>query len=155
MSAKKNRSPKRMPAIVPRFLKNAVTIGAIPALVGCDKGRPEQHVQPVVAQYIDKTPPVVAAYAPDAPVRGPIDDIVPAVVAAMVSPVPRPPQPRDAGVDAAPHKKKVKPPPPPPPPVVAALVGPPPVFKPPPAVVAAMLPDQNVIAPPKKQTKKP
>lgn len=153
MSARKNRPPKRMPAIVPRFLKNAVTIGAIPALVGCDKGRPEQHVQPVVAQYIDKSPPVVAAYAPDAPAPV-IEDTLPAVVAAMVNPPP-PPRPRDAGVDAAPKKKLVKPIKAPTP-VVAALVGPQPVLDPPPPVVAAMLPQQNVVPkPPANKPKKP
>jgi hypothetical protein len=150
MSARKNRPSKRLPAIVPRFIKSAVTVGAIPALIGCDKGRPEQRVQPVVARYIDHAT-VVAAYTPDAPV----EDILPAVVAAMVNPVPQPPRPRDAGVDAAPKKKLPKPIKAPAP-VVAALVGPPPDFNPPPAVVAAMLPQQNLVPPaPKPSPNKP
>src|SRR6184192_118865 len=117
MSARKNRTPKRLPSIVPRFIKSAVTIGAIPALVGCDKGRPDQRVQPVVAHYVYKSPAVVAAYTPDAP----LEEITPVVVAAMVNPVPQPPRPRDAGVDAAPKKKLPKPIKAPTP-VVAALV---------------------------------
>lgn len=100
----KNRKPKRpsrLPAIVPRFLKSAVTVGAIPALVNCGSSHP--RMQPVVAQMMKEPAPVVAAYAPDRPV--------------------------DAGIDAAPTPVQAPVvaavvPPPPPPPVVAAM-GPP------------------------------
>jgi S-DNA-T family DNA segregation ATPase FtsK/SpoIIIE len=150
MSARKNRRPMRLPAIVPRFIKSAVTIGAIPALVGCDKGRPQQRVQPVVAQYIDKSPPVVAAY--DAPLQ---PEVAPVVAAMVTDQPPPPPRPRDAGVDAAPKKKLPKPIKAPTP-VVAALVGPPQDFHPPPAVVAAMLPQQNLVPQPSpNRPKKP
>jgi hypothetical protein len=117
---------KAVPAIVPRFLKGAVTLGVIPALAGgCEKPRP---VQPVVAYFAPPAPqdamrpPVVAAYQPAPPV--------------------------DAGVDA-PKKAPVDAPaapPPPPPPVVAAMV-------PPPAVVAAYVPRGS--AAPKPPKKKP
>src|SRR5258706_11069026 len=169
----KNRKPKRasrLPAIVPRFLKTAVTIGAIPALVGCEKGH-QTRMQPVVAQYVEPAP-VVAAYTPDAapptPIQPPVVAAVvlqPPVVAAMM-PHPLQKPPADAGVDAAPPKKptkNVKPPPRPPDLGVAAMFAPPNLGDqlPPPPVVAAMLPDQNLIGPktppkqPPKKTKKP
>jgi hypothetical protein len=160
------RRKKGAPQIVPRFLKAAVTIGAIPALAaGCAKSARRQPpvvayfappspadattpnvVQPVVAAYQNEIQPVVAAYALDAgPVQPPDagPPIRPAVVAAYAHHGPAPVA-VDAGVDAAPSTKK-KPPRPVdagpriPPPVVAALVGPPP-FNPPPAVVAAYVP---------------
>jgi len=166
------RKKKGAPAIVPRFLKSAVTIGAIPALaVACAKPvKPPPPVvaymappepmdamrppPPVVAAYaLDAQPPiqpVVAAYASDA---GPVQpNIPPAVVAAYVGN--KIPVAVDAGVDAAPAKKKKAPRPDaalPPPPVVAAMV------RPPPPVVAAMMPrDTDVLdgAPPKKKSPK-
>lgn len=149
MSAK-NRKPKRarrLPAIVPRFLKTAVTIGAIPALAGCEKNHP--RMQPVVAQYVEPAP-VVAMYVPDAPPSPMVQPVVaavvpPPVVAAMV-PKPVPTAPADAGVDAAPPPKKKKVVKAPPPPVVAAMVAP--DFQPPPPpVVAAMIPRDDVIGP--------
>jgi hypothetical protein len=110
---------KPVPAIVPRFLKSAVTIGVIPVLAaGCDKPR---HVQPVVAQF--------ARPAPEDAMRPP-----PPVVAAYQAP---PVVPPDAAPDATAPKRSVdaavrRPPPP----VVAAMVprdiGP--------AVVAAYVP---------------
>src|SRR5438445_13752498 len=117
---RKSARGSRLPAIVPRFIKSAVTIGAIPALVGCDKGRAEQRVQPVVAQYIDNRPAVVAAYAPDAPLQ----EVAPVVAAMINDQPPPPPVVVDAGVGAQTAKKKkaklIKAPTP----VVAALVGP-------------------------------
>ena len=102
---KKNGKPKRLPAIVPRFIKNAVAIGTIPALAstGC---HPRPH--PVVATY-QRNAPVVAYYAPPAPIDAgpPVQPVVammmPPVVAAVM-PQPAPP-PADAGVDAAPPAK--------------------------------------------------
>ena len=125
----KRAKRKPAPAIVPRFLKGAVTIGVIPAIAACSK---PQRMQPVVAYMaapapaqeagVTPNPPVVAAYQPPPP---------PPVVAAMTPPPVAPPPPApviDAGVDAAPAKKaksdktkadKTKRPPPP---VVAAMM---------------------------------
>lgn len=142
---RKQKRPKRLPAIVPRFLKGAVTIGAIPTLLGaCDKRhRPAvvaAYSQPVVAAYVPQPdqPPVAGDAAVDAPA---VVAPPPPVVAAYVRhEAPPRPVPTDAGVDAprAPKKQKaaivVPPPPPPPPPVVAAYV------RPPPPVVAAYVP---------------
>ena len=96
MSAKK-RTGSRLPAIVPRFLKNAVAIGAIPALSGCFASAP-----PVVAAYSRK-------YKKQRPVQPPADAGEPTppvqpVVAAMMPP----PLGTDAGVDA-PAQKANKP----------------------------------------------
>jgi hypothetical protein len=130
---KKASKPKRVPAIVPRFIKNAVAIGAIPALSGC-----HPHSHPVVANY-QRNAPVVAYFAPPTPVDAteatpPVQPVVAAmmpspVVAAMV---PHPPAPADAGVDAPAPKpakkpaKAVKQPPPPRPDIlgVAAMYAP-------------------------------
>ena len=97
MGKRKNRAP----GIVPRFLKQAVTVGAIPALAAACH-QPQKTQPPVVAYYAPLPPPGkdaqqvvqpagVAAYTPD---RGP------AVVAAYhpSPPVLRP----DAAVDARP-----------------------------------------------------
>lgn len=82
------RKTKGAPAIVPRFLKTAVTIGSIPALAAaCAK--PIQRQPPVVAYFAPPPPPVVAALV--AP---------PAVVAAYI--------PRDAAIPA-PKKKPKRP----------------------------------------------
>jgi hypothetical protein len=139
---------KAAPGIVPRFLKGAVTIGAIPALVGaCDKPR---RVQPVVAYFAPPPPadanealrppppPVVAAYQRD------VQPVVAAyaVDAALAPPPADAAQPTDAAVDAPAKKAKTskghRVPPPPPPPVVAAMVAPPG-----PAVVAAYVPRER------------
>jgi hypothetical protein len=90
---------KATPGIVPRFLKGAVTIGAIPAIAAaCQQSHPK--MQPVVAYMaspperpedatVMPNPPVVAAYQqPDSPPVAP---------------------PIDAGVDAAPKRRKSKP----------------------------------------------
>lgn len=138
MKAKRGKR-KAVPAIVPRFLKGAVTMGVIPMLAGgCEKPRRVQPVvayfappedamrppPPVVAAY--QVQPVVAAYAADAAVSKPPAD------AAAVKPI-----------DAAVLR-------PPPPPVVAAMV---PRDIPPP-VVAAYVPRDADSAPPKKPKKK-
>jgi hypothetical protein len=147
------RKKKGAPAIVPRFLKGAVTIGAIPALAaGC--GTPVRRQPPVVAYFAPPAPedasegptrlppPVVAAYQTQP------------VVAAYATDAGAAPPPVDAAVDAprAPtSRKKARPDAAlPPPPVVAALVAPPP----PPTVVAAYLPRETVPVP-RKQPKKP
>jgi hypothetical protein len=118
---------KAAPAIVPRFLKGAVTIGAIPAIVAAC-GQSHRQVQPVVAYMAappappdeasvapDPSPPVVAAYQQR--------ELQPVVAAYAGDAQPVAP-PIDAGVDAP--KKKAKTtkvnPPPPPPPVVAAMM---------------------------------
>jgi hypothetical protein len=146
------RKKKGAPAIVPRFLKGAVTIGAIPALAaGC--GTP-----------MHRQPPVVAYFAPPAPEdasEGPTRPPPPVVAAYQVQPVVAayatdarpvaPSVPVDAAVDAPPStktKKKAMRPDAalPPPPVVAALVAPPP------PVVAAYVPREVT---PVKSPKKP
>lgn len=87
--------------IVPRLLKNAVTVGVIPAcattaVVGCGERLP-----PVVAAYGDsRMPPVVAAYVPieelpEPPDAGVVDADAGDAGDAGV----------DAGVDAGPPKK--------------------------------------------------
>ena len=123
----KRRKRKAVPAIVPRFLKGAVTLGVIPALAGgCEKPRP---VQPVVAYFAPPAPqdaarpPVVAAYQPAPPVDAAVD------------------APKKARVDAPA-------PPPPPPPVVAAMVPQPAVG---PAVVAAYVPRGSAAPAPAKK----
>ncbi|HSD87979.1 MAG TPA: hypothetical protein VLB44_10715 [Kofleriaceae bacterium] len=136
---------KRLPAIVPRFLKGIATIGAIPTLAGaCEKGSP--RMQPVVAQY---SAPVVAAYALDAEPPLP----APVVAAYVPQGSPEPVAAADAGVDAPRAAPKKSPrvdagpqaiaPPAPPPPVVAAYA---------PPVVAAYVPRNQ--PPPKPKTKK-
>lgn len=111
--ASKPRKRKGAPAIVPRFLKTAVTVGAIPALAaGCDKPR---HTQPVVA-YFAAPPPKRDADATQPQIPPP------PAVALYLAP---PPVAPDAGTDAPAATRQ------PPPPVVAALV---------PAVVAAYVP---------------
>jgi hypothetical protein len=115
---------KAAPAIVPRFLKGAVTIGAIPAIVAaCGPAHP--RMQPVVAQMaapppepdeagMTPNPPVVAAYQQP--------ELQPVVAAYAGDAQPVAP-PIDAGVDAPKKKAKTKVnPPPPPPPVVAAMM---------------------------------
>jgi hypothetical protein len=109
---------KAAPGIVPRFLKGAVTIGAIPAIAAaCGQSHP--RMQPVVAYMasppappdeasVQPNPPVVAAYQQP--------EVQPVVAAYAI----------DAGVDAAPKKKgktttKVEQKRPPPP-VVAAMM---------------------------------
>ena len=137
---------KAAPGIVPRFLKGAVTIGAIPALVGaCDKPR---RVQPVVAYFAPPSPddanealrppppPVVAAYQRD------VQPVVAAyAVDAALAPRPADAAPADAPADAPAKKAKTskghRVVPPPPPPVVAAMVAPGP------AVVAAYVPRER------------
>ena len=147
MKAKRGKR-KAVPAIVPRFLKGAVTVGVIPMLAGgCEKPRrvqppvvayfapPEDAMRPpppVVAAY--QVQPVVAAFALDAAlVQPPVDaaTVQPPVDAAAGK------RPVDAvvakrPVDAAVVKR-------PPPPVVAAMIRPDldPVG---PAVVAAYVP---------------
>jgi len=117
---------KPAPAIVPRFLKGAVTIGVIPAIAACSK---PQRMQPVVAYMaapapaqeagVTPNPPVVAAYQPPAP---------PPVVAAMAIDAQPVAPPIDAGVDAPVKKAKQKTEKKsdkqqrPPPPVVAAMM---------------------------------
>ena len=108
MRAKRGKR-KAVPAIVPRFLKGAVTIGVIPALAGgCEKPR---HVQPPVVAYFAPPapedamrphPPVVAAYQ---------RNVQPVVAAYAVDAAPQAPPPVAAAM-----------PPLPPPPVVAAMV---------------------------------
>ena len=110
---------KAAPAIVPRFLKGAVTVGAIPALVAAC-GPSQRRTQPVVAYMatpaapdeasVTPNPPVVAAYQP-----------APVVAAYAMDAQPVAP-PLDAGVDAPTKKTKKVNPPPPPPPVVAAMM---------------------------------
>ncbi|MBV8761586.1 MAG: hypothetical protein JO257_30100 [Deltaproteobacteria bacterium] len=154
MGAKRGKR-KAAPAIVPRFLKNAVTIGVIPALAGaCEK---PHRVQPVVAYMAPPSPrdasepmppppvvaayqpPVVAAYARDAtPIAPPIDAAVPADASAKTT-------------DAATKKAKATPDAAAtrvPAPVVAMMVP-----NPGPAVVAAYVPRDPVKPPPKKPTK--
>lgn len=146
MKAKRGKR-KAVPAIVPRFLKGAVTMGVIPMLAGgCDKPR---HVQPPVVAYfappedaMRPPPPVVAAY-----------QVQPVVAAyAADAAIARPPADAAAAkpVDAVVFQ-------PPPPPVVAAMM-PPDIG---PAVVAAYVPrDQSKFgsgagsATPKKPKKK-
>jgi len=127
MPAKRGKR-KPAPAIVPRFLKDAVTIGVIPAIAACSK---PQRVQPVVAYMaapapaqeagVTPNPPVVAAYQPP-PAPPP-----PPVVAAMAIDAQPIAPPIDAGVDA-PKKAKQKTEKKsdkqqrPPPPVVAAML---------------------------------
>jgi hypothetical protein len=116
---------KAVPAIVPRFLKSAVTIGVIPA-IACGPSHP--RMQPVVAYMATPAPgPDEASVTPNLP--------NPPVVAAYQQPPPPPPvvaafavdahpvaPPIDAGVDA-PKKKATKVDPKrPPPPVVAAMM---------------------------------
>jgi len=118
---------KPAPAIVPRFLKGAVTIGAIPAIAAAC-GNSQSRMQPVVAYMA--APPARsddASTTPDPPPPPP-----PVVAAFQREAEPVAP-PIDAGVDAAPAKKakpdktttdkpktdKLKRPPPP---VVAALI---------------------------------
>lgn len=145
MRAKRGKR-RAAPAIVPRFLKGAVTIGVIPALVGaCDKPRRVQPVvayfappspqdadvphpqPPVVAAYQREIQPVVAAYAVDAAVVAPpLDAAAPPIDAAV---------PVDAPAKKVKKGHVVAPPPPPPPPVVAAMIP-----NPGPAVVAAYVP---------------
>jgi hypothetical protein len=111
---------------VPRFLKTAATVGAIPAcaLVGMACGPSAHRVQPVVAYYVPPKEPVSADAG--TPVRPP-----PAVVAAYV--------PRDAAVPVAPA---------PPDASAGARVAPPP------PVVAAYVPrDPDPVAPPPKAPK--
>jgi len=117
---------KPAPAIVPRFLKGAVTIGAIPAIAAAC-GNSQSRMQPVVAYMA--APPARsddASTTPDPPPPPP-------VVAAFQREAEPVAPPIDAGVDAAPAKKakpdktttdktktdKLKRPPPP---VVAALI---------------------------------
>jgi hypothetical protein len=151
------RKKKGAPAIVPRFLKGAVTIGAIPALAA-SCARPTRPPPPVVAYM---APPPEPQDAAEGPTRPP----PPVVAAYKVQPVVAayatdarpvaPSVPVDAGVDAPPAtktKKKARPDAalPPPPPVVAALVAPPPT------VVAAYVPREVTPVPPKqKSPKKP
>jgi hypothetical protein len=106
---------KAAPGIVPRFLKGAVTIGAIPAIAAaCGQSHP--RMQPVVAYMASPpAPPDEASVQPNPP-----------VVAAYQQPAPPPAPPIDAGVDAAPKTKakttnKVEQKRPPPP-VVAAMM---------------------------------
>jgi hypothetical protein len=135
MRAKRGKR-KAAPAIVPRFLKNAVTVGAIPALAA-SCGSPHR-VQPVVAYFAPPSPgdandgtnrppppvvaayqpPVVAAYANDSVVAPPPPDAAPPADAAK-----RAKSAADASVPL------------PPPPVVAAMIP-----NPGPAVVAAYVP---------------
>jgi hypothetical protein len=125
----KRGNRKAAPAIVPRFLKGAVTIGAIPAIAAAC-GQSHRQVQPVVAYMATPAaapdeasvtpnppppPPVVAAYQQR--------EVPPVVAAYAVDAQPVAP-PIDAGVDAAKKKgnttkvdtKR------PPPPVVAAMM---------------------------------
>jgi hypothetical protein len=133
---------KPAPGIVPRFLKGAVTIGAIPALVGaCEK--PHQ-VQPVVAYFAPPSPQDASVTRPPPPVVAAYQrDIQPVVAAYAVDAALAPPPPIDAAppVDAPAKKAKKgdRVPPPPPPPVVAAMVR-----GPGPAVVAAYVPREQV-----------
>ena len=115
---------------MPRFLKGAVTIGAIPAIAAaCQQSHPK--MQPVVA-YMATQPerPEDATVMPNPPPNPPPDPPPdPPVVAAYQQPdAPLVAPPIDAGVDAAP-KKKTK----------ATKVDP---KRPPPPVVAAMMPKQ-------------
>lgn len=178
MKAKRGKR-KAVPAIVPRFLKGAVTMGVIPMLAGgCEKPRrvqppvvaymapPEDAMRPqppVVAAY--KVQPVVAAYAVDAAIVRPPGDsalVTPSDAAAL--------KPTDAAVSKRPADAAVARRPvdaaalrPPPPPVVAAMVRPDldPTGPVGPAVVAAYMPrDQPKVgsgagsATPKKPKKK-
>ena len=128
---RKPKRARRAPAIVPRFLKSVVTVGAIPSLAAACHKQPAPRAQPVVAYYSQPPPPAVAAYAPDAgpAVKSPL---VQPVVAAYVHR--EPPIRPDAAVDApsalgpTPNDTLV-----PPPPVVAAYVprDPPPPIEPP------------------------
>jgi hypothetical protein len=147
------RKKKGAPAIVPRFLKGAVTIGAIPALAaGC--GKP-MHQQPPVVAYFAPPPPDDAVEGPTRPPPVVAAYQVQPVVAAYATdagPV-APPVPTDAAVDApsaTKTKKRATRPDAalPPPPVVAAMVAPPPT------VVAAYVPRELPPVPP-KQPKKP
>jgi hypothetical protein len=122
---------KAAPAIVPRFLKGAVTIGAIPAFAAaCGQSHP--RMQPVVAYMATPAePPDEASVAPNPPPPPPVvaayqqPQLQPVVAAYAVDAQPVAP-PIDAGVDAAP-KKKTK----------ATKVD---QKRPPPPVVAAMMP---------------
>ena len=118
---------KPAPAIVPRFLKGAVTIGAIPAIAAAC-GKPQNKMQPVVAYMA--APPARSDDASTTPDPAPPPPPVVAAYQREAEPVA---PPIDAGVDAAPAKKakpdktttdktkteKLKRPPPP---VVAALI---------------------------------
>ncbi|HET9987935.1 MAG TPA: hypothetical protein VFQ65_05430 [Kofleriaceae bacterium] len=111
---------KAAPAIVPRFLKGAVTIGAIPAIAAAC-GPSQRQVQPVVAYMAAPaaTADDAASVAPNPPPPPVVAAYQPAADAQPVS------LPVDAGVDAPPKKAKttkLNPPPPPPPPVVAAMM---------------------------------
>ncbi|HEY6037783.1 MAG TPA: hypothetical protein VIV58_26055 [Kofleriaceae bacterium] len=122
---------KPAPAIVPRFLKGAVTIGAIPAIAAAC-GKPQNRMQPVVAYMAAPAPPEEASITPNPPPNPPVvaayqREVQPVVAAYAMDAQPIAP-PLDAGVDAAPAKKakpdktksdKLKRPPPP---VVAALL---------------------------------
>jgi hypothetical protein len=140
------RGKRKPPQIVPKFLKNAVVVGAIPALVGCTKP-PRQ--QPVVANYTQPQP-VVAAYQPPPPVVAAyVEDSAPARAV-------------DAGVDAPAAKKKVDPKKPPPPVVAMMIKGNGADLDVQPAVVAAYVPRDpepglggGSAQKPKKPTKKP
>jgi len=141
MKAKRGKR-KAVPAIVPRFLKGAVTMGVIPMLAGgCEKPKrvqppvvayfapPEDAIRPqppVVAAY--QLQPVVAAFAVDAAIVQPPADATPVKPPADAAAAKRP-------VDAAAVRR-------PPPPVVAAMIRP--DFDPTgpvgPAVVAAYMP---------------
>lgn len=127
----RNKRGKRkpVPAIVPRFLKGAVTIGAIPAIAAAC-GKPQNRVQPVVAYMASPpAPPDDASITPNPPVVAAYQREVQPVVAAYAMDAQPVALPIDAGVDAAPAKKtktdkatdksKLKRPPPP---VVAALI---------------------------------
>src|SRR5436305_9684147 len=99
------RRTRKAPQIVPRFLKSAVTVGVIPALVGCEK---PQHTQPVVAHYAQPPgsgaerppPPVVAAYQQQVAPPADADQRPQAPVVAYYAPPPPPTRRIDAGVDA-------------------------------------------------------
>ena len=157
----RNRKPKRakrLPAIVPRFLKGVVTIGAIPTLVGaCDKGRPAvqpvvaYYSQPVVAAYVGPPapPPAVADAGVDAPGVVPTQPVVaayvPAVVAAYIPREQTPQVPKNKPTPKSKKQKSTKPADPSP--AVAAPV------QPPPPVVAAYVPRNEPTPTPK--SKKP
>lgn len=147
---KKNRTSKRLPAIVPRFIKNAVAIGTIPVLSsGCFPSAP-----PVVATYSHRPPKQQRPVQPT-PVDAaqPTPEVQPVVAAMMPSPVvaaviPHPPPPADAGVDAPAPKqtkkpaKAAKPPPPPPRPDIYGVAA---MFAPDPR--GELLPEQDLEVP--------
>ena len=125
MKAKRGKR-KAVPAIVPRFLKNAVTIGTIPVLAA-SCGPSHKQIQPVVAYM-----------GPDERTREPMPAPDAGVDAATVQQ--RPPPPVVAMMVTPPQ------------PVVAMMVTPPP----PPPVVAAMVPrdEPQPPAPPPKTKQK-